>query len=511
MKIFAPHATDFYKTGHIFQYPKGTTFVYSNMTPRSDRWATVLSDFDHKVVNFGALGVCKWLLRDLWNDSFFNKPKEEVVKKYKRRMDNALGRGAVTVDHIAALHDLGYLPISFLEIPEGARVDIRVPLWIMYNTLPEFFWVTNYLETQLSAELWKPLTTATIAREFRRLLDHYAEKTGAAADFVPFQGHGFEARGMSGIYDSASNAAAHLLSLSGTDTILGIDYLEDYYNADSDKELIGGSVPATEHSVECTNIILIVNHLKKAYSGLTEDEYLYQAEVLSTKRLITEVYPSGIVSKVSDTYDFWAVITKISAELKDIIMSRDGKVVFRPDSGDPVKIICGDPLAEPGSPAFKGAVQCLWEIFGGTVTSKGFKTLDSHVGTIYGDSISLERAQAILEGLARKGFSSGNIVFGVGSFTYQYVTRDTFGTAIKATYAIVNGETLNLYKDPKTDNGIKKSAKGLLKVTLENGHYVLHNEQLDLLDVGEFVEIFRDSKITHEFTFAEIKERLANS
>ena len=172
---------------------------------------------------------------------------------------------------------------------------------------------------------------------------------------------------------------------------------------------------------------------------------------------------------------------------------------------------CGDPLAEPGSPAFKGAVQCLWEIFGGTVTSKGFKTLDSHVGTIYGDSISLERAQAILEGLARKGFSSGNIVFGVGSFTYQYVTRDTFGTAIKATYAIVNGETLNLYKDPKTDNGIKKSAKGLLKVTLENGHYVLHNEQLDLLDVGEFVEIFRDSKITHEFTFAEIKERLANS
>jgi len=170
----------------------------------------------------------------------------------------------------------------------------------------------------------------------------------------------------------------------------------------------------------------------------------------------------------------------------------------------------GDPLAIPGSPEFKGAVECLWEVFGGTITSVGFKTLDTHIGLIYGDSISLERAQAILEGLARKGFSSANIVFGIGSFTYNYNTRDTLGTAIKATYTVVGGEAIELYKDPKTDNGIKKSARGLLKVTLENGHYVLHDQQKSLTDVGEFVEIFRDSKIMHEFTLAEIRERLAN-
>ena len=261
--IRALHATDFYKTNHIFQYPENTTFVLSNMTPRSDRWATVLPDFDHKVINFGAQGVAKWLLRDLWNDTFFNQPKEKVVRQYKRRMDNSLGKGVVTIDHIAALHDLGYLPVSLWELPEGARVDIRVPLWIIYNTLPEFYWVTNYLETQLSSELWKPLTTATVAHEFRRLIDHYNEKTGGVTEFVPWQGHGFEARGMSGVHDSAVNGAAHLLSFTGTDTILGIDYLEDYYNADSDNILIGGSVPATEHSVMSASIITEMENVKK--------------------------------------------------------------------------------------------------------------------------------------------------------------------------------------------------------------------------------------------------------
>lgn len=243
----------------------------------------------------------------------------------------------------------------------------------------------------------------------------------------------------------------------------------------------------------------------------TWEEYLYEAEVGATRRLITEIYPTGIVSRVSDTYDFWGVVTRVVRELKSEILGRDGKLVIRPDSGDPVKIICGDPLAEPGSPAFKGAVECLWKVFGGTITDKGFKTLDSHIGLIYGDSISLERAQAILEGLARKGFSSANIVFGIGSFTYNYNTRDTFGTAIKATYTVVAGEGLELYKDPKTDNGIKKSARGILRVTLENGNYILHDQQETFGDFGDYIEIFRDSKITHEFTLVEIREHLANS
>ena len=144
MRIYPAHATDFYKTGHIRQYPPETSFVYSNLTCRSDRLARLLPDFDHKVVSFGIQGVCKWLLRDAWNREFFHRPKAEVVDRYKRRMDSSLGSGAVDVSHIAALHDLGYLPILVKALPEGSRVNIRVPLFTIQNTIPEFYWLSNY-------------------------------------------------------------------------------------------------------------------------------------------------------------------------------------------------------------------------------------------------------------------------------------------------------------------------------------------------------------------------------
>jgi nicotinamide phosphoribosyltransferase len=493
MRIFPPHATDFYKTGHIKQYPEGTEYVYSNFTCRSDKFLNTLPDFDHKVVFFGLQGVCQWLLIDLWNKEFFQRPKAEVVARYKRRMDNALGEGAVSTDHIAALHDLGYLPVLIKALPEGSRVDIRVPMWTIVNTDHNFYWVTNYLETQLSAELWKMVTSATEAYEYRRLFDQYAKVTGTPKEFVPWQGHDFSFRGMSGITDAAQSGAAHLLSFTGTDTIAAIDYLEDYYNGAA--TFVGGSVPATEHSVMCMG-----------GDGIDELE--------TFQRLITKVYPKGIVSIVSDTWDFWKVITDYSQQLKYVILHRDGKVVFRPDSGDPVKIIIGDPDAPVGSPAYKGAVECLWDIFGGTVTETGHKTLDSHVGLIYGDSISLTRAQAILAGLYSKGFSSSNIVFGIGSYTYQYVTRDTLGTAIKATWGMVKGEERELFKDPKTDNGMKKSARGLLKVIQEDGHFKLVDgrtlteyppvdEQDDALE-----SVFLNGELTRFETLAEIRERL---
>lgn len=226
-------------------------------------------------------------------------------------------------------------------------------------------------------------------------------------------------------------------------------------------------------------------------------------------RMIKDVYPSGIVSVVADTFDFWKVITEFTVALKDIILARNGKVVFRPDSGDPVKIIVGDLDAPVGSPAYKGAVECLWEIFGATITPTGYKTLDSHVGLIYGDSISLERAQAILSGLEKKGFSSANIVFGIGSYTYQMVSRDTFGTAIKATWGVVNGEDRELFKDPKTDNGIKKSACGLIRVEHEKGHYVLYDHQTcDQEKDGELKNVFFNGKMVRNETLSQIRERL---
>lgn len=514
MKINPLNSIDFYKADHRRQYPEGTTKVYSNLTPRSARLANLGSAYDDKVVFFGLQGFVLWFLVDTWNKEFFNKPKDIVVGRYKRRMDTSLGPDAIDTKHIEDLHDLGYLPIKIKAVAEGSRVNIKVPVLTIENTKPEFFWLTNYLESVLSAELWKPCTNATIAYEYKRLLTKFAKETGAPVEFVPVQGHDFSFRGLSGVHDAAASGAGHLLSFIGTDTVPAIDYLEDYYYADADNELIGCSVPATEHSVMCM--------------GTKE------SEIETFRRLITDLYPSGIVSIVSDTWDFWRVITEYAAELKPEILAREknalglAKTVFRPDSGDPVRVICGyredevyvdnnghiilDETKQVITEAeFKGAVQCLWDIFGGTETEKGYKVLDEHVGLIYGDSITLDRATRILEGMKAKGFASNNIVFGVGSFTYQFNTRDTFGFAMKATYGEVNGEGREIFKDPVTDNGIKKSARGKLAVIPNKDGYHMVDQLVDTREDCVLETVFEDGVLHRKHTLEEIRNTLNNS
>jgi nicotinamide phosphoribosyltransferase len=496
MKTNVLNVIDFYKAGHIYQYPEGTEQVYSNFTPRSSHLYTQrLNDFDEKVVMYGLQGFIKYFLIDAWNESFFSQPKDKVVAAYKRRMDFALGEGAINTQHIEDLHDLGYLPIRIKALPEGSRVNIKVPMLTIVNTKPEFFWLVNYLESVLSSDLWKACTNATMAYEYRRLLDLFADRTGGNKDFVALQGHDFSSRGMSLHYDAAANGSAHLLSFIGTDTVSAIDYLEDYYNADVEKEIVGVSVPATEHSVMSI--------------GTKE------GEIETFRRLITELYPTGIISIVSDTWDFWKVITQYTVELLPEIMARQpnylglNKVVFRPDSGDPVKIIVGDPSAKKGSPAYKGAVECLWDVFGGTVNDKGYLTLDQHVGLIYGDSITIKRARQILHGLEQKGYASDNIVFGIGSYTYQFNTRDTFGFAMKATNGIVNGESRAIFKDPITDKGVKKSAKGLLRVEEVDGNFILHNNVSPEQEKGgALLKVFEDGELYGEQSLTDIRRRL---
>jgi nicotinamide phosphoribosyltransferase len=248
-------------------------------------------------------------------------------------------------------------------------------------------------------------------------------------------------------------------------------------------------VPATEHSVMCMG---------------TKDN-----EIGTFERLISELYPAGIVSIVSDTWDFWQVITEYLPKLKSQILARDGKVVIRPDSGDPVKIIVGNKDATPGSPAYKGAIECMWETFGGTTTEKGYKLLDSHIGLIYGDSITLQRQLDILEGLKEKGFCSFNVVLGIGSYTYEYVTRDTYGFAMKATYGEVNGEPRNIFKDPKTDDGTKKSAKGMMQVTNQNGVLVMKDQcTWEEEKQGVLQTVFENGKVVLEEKLSEIRARL---
>ena len=482
------HLSDGYKVDHRSQYPKNTTLVYSNWTPRKSRLEGV-----NQVVFFGLQYFIKRYLLEDFEQQFFKLPKAQVVDQYKRRIEYYLGKDAITYEHVEALHDLGYLPIEIKAIEEGNIVDMRIPMLTMKNTLPQFFWLTNFLESLMSCILWMPCTSATIAMQYRKLLDSYAKETSTDLEFVNWQGHDFSFRGMAGMEAAMMSGAAHLLSFRGTDTIPAIDFLEQYYRANAEQEFIAGSVPATEHSVMSM--------------GMANNE------LETFKRMITKVYPKGIVSIVSDTWDYYKVLTEYLPTLKNEILSREGKVVIRPDSGDPVHIICGDPNAPIDSPAFKGSMECLWEVFGGHVNEKGYKELDPHIGLIYGDSITIDRCKRICEGLKRKGFASTNIVFGIGSFTYQYNTRDTFGFAMKATYGEVDGIGRMIFKDPITDNGTKKSAKGLLRLDLNSNHELELREEVSWEEEagGLYQTIFKDGRLIKELSLQEIRDNLKNN
>lgn len=498
--IPAMFCVDSYKLGHADQYPSGTTKVYSNFTPRDLRHFLVPQKFENGFVIAYGMYATVIEITDAFYTTFFDRALDDVMDEIEEMYPRFTGKelSDEDCDRYMDLHDYGRLPITIKALPEGTHIKPQIPVMTIINTQPEFFWVTNFLEVWLSNTLWKPMVSATVAWNYRRILDYYAKETGTPKELVNWQGHDFSLRGMSGMEDGARTGAGHLMSFTGSDNIPAAWYLKEMYHVDKE-DTLAGSVPATEHSVmSCGS---------------------KERELDTFKRIITDVCPKGIVSIVSDTWDFWEVITQFTKKLHTDIMSRDGKVVFRPDSGDPGDILCGTAtLFDSGAdesldympagvyndvstneyweiktsgsgtgdfftiegirkptPEMRGAVECLWEVFGGTTTSSGHRLLDEHVGLIYGDSITMQRAQDILDKLSKKGFASGNVVLGIGSYTYQYVTRDTIGAAMKATYAEVNGEARNLFKNPATDVA-KKSATGLLRVLGGGEDYVLEDQ-----------------------------------
>lgn len=509
------------------QYPEGMTKLYSNFTPRGSR----LKRPDGSLVQYVVVtGIQHFVLEYLikhFNENFFGKRrtteprpgikdpdfKAQVIAEYKRHIP-------VDTAHIEELWDLGYLPLELKALDEGTLCPVGVPMLTITNTHPNFGWLVNYLETLMSCMLWQMITSATIAFEFKRILTRWAKQTDEKnIEFVNWQGHDFSMRGMSSVESAILSGMGHLLSFTGTDTIPVIYQLEQSYNADG---LIGASVPATEHSVMCM--------------GTKE------SEIETFSRLIDLHKNSPVLSIVSG--DLWKVLTEYLPALKDKILAGNTKIVIRPDSGDSVDIICGHNYSikaveqfEGSSthPAFKGVIELLWDIFGGTINEQGYKVLDPHIGAIYGDSITMERAEQICEKLAAKGFASTNVVFGIGSYTYQYNTRDTFKMAMKATYGEIthpptgnckpsckgNGcvgckpeiEAREIFKDPVTDDGSKRSKKGLLcvignetgmsKNILVKDQCTWEQEQRGLLTT-----VFKDGKLVKTTTLAEIRERL---
>lgn len=513
---FSATAADAYKVSHKGFLEPGTNKVYSNFTARNFKHMPIpLHMKDNKIVWFGIQAYVTEKLVNKWNNTFFKKPKDAVCRRLARRFNTFFGMNKVDVKHFEDLHDLGYLPIHVKSLPEGSVVPAKVALMTITNTNDRFAWLTNYLETQISADLWKPATVATIARAYRKLCDKYAMETVGNTTGVEFQCHDFSMRGMSGEEDAERCSPGHLLYFKGTDTLPAVDRIEDYYGVEAETFFIGTSVPASEHSLASLG-------------------YAVRGELEAFRKWMTVDYPTGIVSLVSDTTDYWKVITDYAAELKDDIMARKPdelglcKVVFRPDSGNPADIICGldyievtdektldwhyhnttqnDTIAKIGDEFFevmwdiqwadgyseyngytlgekvdprvvKGSIELLWETFGGTITEKGYKMLDSNVGLIYGDSITLAVAEDIFKRLKKKGFASLNVVLGIGSYTYNYLTRDSAGMAIKATYAEVEGKPVVLSKDPVTDDGTKKSAKGLIRIERKGDTFVQFDEQ----------------------------------
>ncbi len=498
--MFRPNSlfyTDGYKTAHKKMLAKGTTRLYGTWIPRSIKYAPKGVT---KIVSFGQQLVVRWL-HDEFQENFFGLPEETAVE-FGKDMSMYLGMD-YDASHFVALHRLGYLPIRIKALPEGIETNPNVPHMTFINTVDGFAWLTLYLETIISSLAWKPSTSATIALQYKRNVVEWVMKTDPANAFlIPFLCHDFSARGLSP-WDMLSSGLGHASSFLGSDTIICIPGARYYYDEPHDQVAIC-SVNASEHSVSTTKIF-------------TVGEQQMIADWLVD-------FPKGILSIVSDTFDLWKLITEYLPANKEAIMARDGKLVIRPDSGDPVDIICGTQIFEDAdhyndyelsresilSSEEKGVIELLWDIFGGTINEQGYKVLDPHIGAIYGDSITLDRQIQIYERLAAKGFASTNIVLGVGSFTYQMNTRDTLGFAAKGAWFEVeeNGNKVgyDIYKDPITDDGTKKSLKGLIKV---DTNLEVHTQcTWEQEDQGILRTIYEEGRFDNQASLTEIRERL---
>ena len=558
---FAPAQTDFYKWAHPHLMLDGITEMYGNFTSRHGKLSNIKNN--EEVTFVGLQYFIKDVLINEWNETFFFQPKEDVIAEVKLIARSALGVTDYDTSHLEALHDLGYMPVSIKALPEGVSVPYGVAPVTFTNTVEGFGWLEGFLETSFSCENFPIQTSATTARAYLKRTIEAFDTAGLPHDLVPFMCHDFSFRGMFGRHAAAMSGFGHLTSFAGTDTIPAILFAKKYYSADLNTELVGASVNATEHSITTSAIA--------AY--MEEDPSLpkLEAEVKYVEYLM-EKAPTGILSHVSDSFDFWAFVEKGLPMLKDKILAREGKLVIRPDSGDPVDILCGKGVSilkldktvykntdcnrgekdvddvnyykffnewrgiqyaeykgslynikrnsydgvvwlapsEESIYEVKGLIECLGDLFGTTKSPTGLKLLHDNIGAIYGDSITLERQDQIISRLEAKGYA-GLVVLGVGSFSYQYITRDSHGSAVKSTFAVRNGKEFDVCKDPATDRK-KKSAKGLLRIELEDGKYVQYDQQTrEQEQQGELKEVFRDGRLLKETTLEEIRQRVKDS
>lgn len=534
---------DGYKVGHKDMLAKGTMREYWTWIPRSFKFMPEGID---EIMSGGQQLVVRYL-HSHFKELFFDKPVSEV-EKFGRDMCSYLMMD-YNADHFIDLHKLGYLPIEICALPEGEFTNNNVPHMVGINTVDNYAWFGLFLETLVSKLAWQLPVVATIGYAFKKNSVDWVNKTDSANMWVTYyMNHDFHSRG-GNPFTSIAAGLGHAFSNRGSDTLNVIEAARYYYDEPEDVSCIN-SVNASEHSVTCTGIFyylkrlkagLLDERIKEYYSfdypcegSVDEPDFLAIAEWLNLADWLIK-FSKGILSVVSDTFNLWKLVTFILPRLKKQILARDGKLVIRPDSGDPVDIVCGhkeftveegkyytlnnrymaDTLIENKDiPACKGLIELLWDIFGGDKSVEGYKRLDSHIGAIYGDSINLKRQVQIYERLANKDFAATNIILGVGSFSYVYMTRDQAGWAAKGAWfeILEDGvrEAYNIFKDPITDDGAKKSLKGFQFVNEKFEVTGEVSEEMAFSEANMLKRIYRDGIFYNQTTLTGIREKLAN-
>ena len=435
--------TDAYKETHWKQLPEGTTKIYSYLEARQ-------SDI------FGLQIILKKYLSTPFTKQDIDDAETFCQKVFGTNHFNRAG-----FEYILEKYN-GYWPVRIKAVPEGTVVNLHNVLMTIENTDDNVPFVTDFLETMLM-QVWYPITVATVSFKIKTIIAEYCNLTGC--EVSPFHLNDFGFRGVSSRESAGIGGAANLINFDGTDTLEGIIYAQQFYNANH----CGFSVPATQHG---TTIVYGQAHECEAYSRFLD------------------LYPTGIVSIVSDSYDIYNAVDMFGTILKDKVLARDGKLVIRPDSGDPVEVTVE-------------VLKRLDKYFGSTINEKGYKVLNPKVGIIYGDGIDDTTIYYILDRMERYGFAASNVVFGMGGALLQKVNRDTFGFAIKCSETIVNGEVRKVSK--KSNSEFKRSKAGRLKLVRDGKKYKTVNEDAAGEDILRTV--YENGVITVEEQFDVIKAR----
>jgi nicotinamide phosphoribosyltransferase len=450
--------TDSYKVSMFKQYPAGTTGVYSYIESRGGRY--------DRTVFFGLQAFIKEYLLEAITQADIDIA-DEILTAHGEPFNRAGWQ------YILDKHN-GYLPVVIRAVPEGTVVPVSNVLATIENTDPECFWLTTWLETALLRAIWYPTTVATQSWTIKRVILDYLERTGDPTT-IDFKLHDFGARGVSSMESAGIGAAAHLVNFMGTDTITGILYAREYYNAG----IAGFSIPAAEHS--------------------TITSWGRDNEVKAYDNMLTQfARPGSILAVVSDSYDIYNATEKLwGEELRQKVIDSGATVVIRPDSGDPVEVN-------------RRLIDILGKKFGYTTNAKGYRVLNN-VRLIQGDGINELTVRSILGCFAALGWSADNIAFGMGGALLQQVDRDTQKFAMKCSSAQVNGEWINVVKDPVTDSG-KKSKAGRVTLWNSGGEWISAvNRPIGWHDraIGDFVdaleEVYRDGKLVKEISFDQVK------